>query len=86
MEELQIIDTPKHDFKDIKEAREWAKENIVGTYHNENTDEDINVSKTAIEKYLSDSALSKSINKDAHLSTLIQLPKLIETSMLRGQR
>ncbi|MCL2650324.1 MAG: hypothetical protein FWD60_04755, partial [Candidatus Azobacteroides sp.] len=79
---LEIIDTPKHNFKNISEARKWAKENIAGTYHNTNTSEDIDVSKTVIDKYLSQSAVGKSANLDVHLSTLKQLPKLIETSVL----
>jgi len=33
MEERQIIiETPMHSFKNFCEAREWAKENIVGNY------------------------------------------------------
>ena len=76
------IETPKHDFKNIAEARSWAKENITGTYHNANTDEDISVSRKAIEKYLSESAIKKSFNLDTHLSALKKLPQLIENSVL----
>jgi hypothetical protein len=83
LEELESIDTPKHDFKNISEARTWAKENIPGIYKNDNTNEDISISKTAIDKYLSESAIRKSVNLDAHLSALKQLPRLIETSVLR---
>ncbi|MDR1160983.1 MAG: hypothetical protein LBK45_01465 [Tannerellaceae bacterium] len=83
LEGLEIIETPKHDFKNIAEARTWAKENITGTYHNTNANEDISVSKTAIDKYLSEKAVGKSVNLDAHLSSLKQLPKLIETAVLR---
>jgi hypothetical protein len=77
------IDAPKHSFKNFDEARRWARENIVGTYKNEHTGEDINVSKTAIDKYLSEKAVTKSVNMDAHLSALKQLPSLIKTSILR---
>jgi len=76
------IDVEKHQFKNIREARIWAKENITGTYHNTDTGTDIAVSKTAIDKYLSESAISKSVSFDAHLSALQTLPKLIETSVL----
>ena len=31
------IDAPKHNFKNIKEARIWAKENIVGEHKNIDT-------------------------------------------------
>jgi hypothetical protein len=83
LEGLEIIDAPKHDFKNIAEARIWAKENITGTYRNADTGEDISVSSTAIGKYLSEKAIGKSDSLDAHLSALKQLPKLIETSVLR---
>ena len=77
------INTPKHNFKNFNEARIWAKENIVGSYINDNTGEDICVSKTAIDKYMSASAVLKSIDKDAHLSALTKLPHLITASILK---
>jgi hypothetical protein len=77
-----IIDTPRHHFKNFDEARKWAKENIVGKYRNNHTGEDINISKSAIDKYLSASAVLKSIDKNVHLSALTKLPCLIETSIL----
>jgi hypothetical protein len=80
------VNTPKHSFKNFDEARKWAKENIVGTYKNDNTGEDINVSKTAIDKYVSASAVLKSANKDAHLSALRQIPKLVQTAILRERQ
>jgi hypothetical protein len=76
------IETPKHSFKNFDEARRWAKENIVGTYKNEHTDEDISISRAAINKYLSEKTVSKSIDFDAHLSALHVLPKLLETAIL----
>ena len=51
-ESIISIDTPKHGFRNIKEAKTWAKENITGIYRNTNTGEDIRVSRTAIDKYL----------------------------------
>jgi len=83
LEGTLVINTPRHDFKNIKEAKEWAKNNIAGTYHNTNTGEDITVSKTAIDKYLSESAIKKSVSQNAHLSALKQISKLIETSVLK---
>ena len=41
------------------------------------------MSRTAVDKYLSESAIRKSTSVDAHLSALIKIPKLIETSVLR---
>ena len=75
------IDAPKHNFKNFDAARKWAKENIVGTYKNEDTGEDIYASKNSIDKYLSQKAVEKSANRDAHLSALKQLPQLIKTSI-----
>jgi hypothetical protein len=77
------IETPRHSFKNFDEARKWAKENIVGTYKNDNTGEDIYIAKNAIDKYLSKKAVEKSINRDAHLSALVKLPQLIKTSLLK---
>jgi len=78
-----VIDTPTHSFKNIKEAKKWAKDNIIGVYKNVNTGEDICVSRTAIDKYLSESAIKKSVSVNAHLSALIQIPRLIESSVLK---
>jgi hypothetical protein len=77
-----IINTLKHNFKNFNEAKIWAKKHIVGTYRNEDTKNDIYIAKNAIDKYLSASAVLKSVNKDVHLSTLMVLPRLIETSVL----
>jgi hypothetical protein len=83
LEGIIVIETPKHIFINFVEARQWAKENIVGCYRNNHTGIDISVSKTAVDKYLSASAVLKSVNKDAHLSAITQLPNLIETSLLK---
>ena len=80
---LAIIDAPKHDFRNIAEARAWAKKNISGIYHNINTNENICISKTVIDKYLSEKAVKKSVSVEIHLSTLKKLPVLIETSVLK---
>ena len=80
---IKLINTPKHSFKNIKEAKIWAKNNITGVYNNVNTGEAISVSRTAIDKYLSESAIKKSVSLCVHLSALMQIPKLIETSVLK---
>jgi hypothetical protein len=77
------IDTPKHNFKNFDEARRWAKDNIMGSYKNENTNADIVISNNTIKKYLSRKAVEQSINIDAHLSTLQILPELIKTSIIK---
>ena len=78
-----LINIPKHHFKNIKEAKMWAKKNITGTYKNNNTSESINISNTCINKYLSESAIKKSANLDAHLAALLIIPKLVEVSILK---
>jgi len=83
MEGTIAIDTPKHCFKNIKEAKDWAKNNIVGTYRNNDTGEDIRISNLAVDKYLSKKAVEKSISIDAHLSALKQMPSLIKTALLK---
>jgi hypothetical protein len=80
------IETPKHSFKNFDEARKWAKENIIGTYKNENTGEDIYIAKNAIDKYMSASAVLKSVSKDAHMSALKAIPELLKTSLLKETR
>ena len=82
--ELRVvaIDTPKHNFANIREAKKWAKENITGVFKNVDAGDEISVSRSAIDKCLSESAVKKSVSFDAHLSTLVQLPKLVETSVL----
>jgi len=83
LEGTTAIDTPKHDFKNIKEAKDWAKNNIVGIYKNDHTGEDIRISNLAIEKYLSKKAVEQSISIEAHLSALKQIPTLIKTALLK---
>ena len=82
-EETIPIATTGRRFKNFDEARQWAKSNIIGTYINRNTGEELNISKTAIDKYLSSSAVLKSIDKDAHLSVITILPTLIISAVLK---
>ena len=76
-------DISNHNFKNFYEASLWAKQNIVGCYKNKSTGIDITVSKKAIDKYLSSSAVLKSVSMDAHLSVLRILPYLIEDAILK---
>ncbi|MDR1406224.1 MAG: polysaccharide biosynthesis C-terminal domain-containing protein [Prevotellaceae bacterium] len=80
------VDTPKHAFKNIAEARAWAKSNITGMYKNKNTGDNIRISKIAIDKYLSEKAVGQSANTDVHLSALLKLPELIETAILKDSK
>ena len=73
----------KHGFNNFKEARAWAKKNIVRTLTNEETGGkgEIRISNTAIAKYLSDRTVNKSSDKDVHLSVLKSLPEIIRESV-----
>ncbi len=79
---VNIVGAEKeHGFKDFKEARKWAKQNIVGEYENPEIG-NVNISSTAVDKYLSEKAVSKSDNKDVHLSALKVMPSIIENSIV----
>ncbi|MGP1515514.1 MAG: ADP-ribosyltransferase-containing protein [Bacteroidales bacterium] len=74
----------EHGFKNFAEARQWAENNIVKTLSNEETNGKgkIRISKNAIDKYLSNSSVAKSANKDVHLSALKVLPQIIKESII----
>ena len=81
---VNIVDADEeHGFKNYAEAREWAKKNIVRTYNDEETGGkgEINISNTAVGKYLSEKAIDKSISKDVHMSVLKVLPSVLRESV-----
>ena len=79
---INIVPAPKdHGFKNFAEARKWAKENIVGSVQQPEIGE-VNISGTAVDKYLSQKAVEKSDGKDIHLSALHVLPRIIEESIV----
>lgn len=81
---VNIVDADEeHGFKNYAEAREWAKKNIVRTYNDEETGGkgEINISNTAVGKYLSEKAVKKSANKDVHMSVLKVLPSILLESV-----
>ena len=80
-EETAPIEAPKHSFKNFEEARQWGFKNIIGTHKNDAADEELIVSKKSIKKYISASAVLKSVGKDAHLSTLKVFPQIIKNSL-----
>lgn len=80
--EVAIVKAEKeHGFKNFKEAKQWAKENIVGEYENSEIGI-VNISNKSIDKYLSGKAVEKSLNVDVHLSTLKVVPSIIENSVV----
>ncbi|MDR2358444.1 MAG: hypothetical protein LBD87_01410 [Prevotellaceae bacterium] len=80
------VDTFGYAFKNTAEARIWAKNTITGIYKNKDTGNDIRISKTAINKYLSEKVVRQSVNINVHLSTLQKLPELIATAVLKDSK
>ena len=77
-----LASAPKdHGFKHFAEAKKWAKQNIVGSFQQPEIGE-VNISGTAIDKYLSQKAVEKSDNRDVHLSALRVMPQIIENSVV----
>lgn len=72
-----------HGFKNFKEARNWAKKNIVKIYTEEETGGKglVRISNTALDKYLSQKAVDKSDSQDVHLAVLKVLPSVLKESI-----
>lgn len=82
--DVEIVKGEKeHGFNNFKEAKVWAKENIVKTFSNEETGGKgkISISNNAVNKFLSESAVGKSENKDIYQAVLKVLPNVIKTSI-----
>jgi len=79
---IPIIPAPPHNFINFSDAEFWAKNNITGRHNNNHTGKSILISKNAVAKFISESAVGKSSAKDLHLSTLRVLPRLIENAAL----
>lgn len=78
--EVTMVEGEKyHGFKTFDEARNWAKENIAKTYDNEETGGkgNVRISNTAIDKFLSESSVRQSEDRDIHMSVLKVLPEVI---------
>ena len=79
---VNIVQVAKeHGFKNFEEAREWAKQNIVGDIEQPEIGL-IHIASRSVKKYLNDSAVTKSTNKDVHMSALRVLPQIIENSIV----
>lgn len=84
-QEVKVVEaSSEHGFGNIKEARIWAKENIARVYSDEETrgKGEIRISRSAIDKFLNESSISKSSSLDAHLSTVKVLPTVISNSII----
>lgn len=85
--QVPVIEVPIHSFSGespIKQARKWAKENIVGTHTLNDSDGnqiEYTISGKAVGKFLSESATKKSDSLGAHLSVLTKLPEVIAGSV-----
>ncbi len=89
-EKVKVVEVEKSPFGNnietsLKNAREWAKENLVTTGKTEmptmRDGTSYTISKRAVEKYLSESAVRKSENLDIHLSVLPKLTDVVHESI-----
>lgn len=78
-QEVKVVEAAPHQFKNFNEAKSWAKENIARVYSDEETGGkgEIRISRNAIDKYLSQSAIHNSSSEEVHLSVLKVLPDVI---------
>jgi len=81
---VEVVSVPKHDFIKsekglIHNAKEWAKNNLIGTH--DAKDFKYEISNNAVSKFLSTSSIKKSANLGAHLSVLKSLPLVINKSI-----
>ena len=88
-EKVKVVEVEKHLFGEnkadaIKNARTWAKDNLATKNGDMPTMRDGTpyiISKAAIDKYLSNSAISKSEDPFVHLSVLTKLTDVIHESI-----
>ena len=89
-EKVKVVEVEKHGFEGdskgaIEEARTWAKDNLVTTNKQDlptmRDGTPYTISKKAVEKYLSLSAVSKSDDLGVHLSVLPKLTDVIHESI-----
>jgi len=83
--ELQYLETPilesKGSFKNLKEAEQWAKQNLQGkAFVNKFTDELISISGKSITEMLNPNT-TKKIGERIHIAALMSVPEFIETGI-----
>ncbi|WP_290087510.1 LPD1 domain-containing protein, partial [Paramuribaculum intestinale] len=84
---VRVVDVPRHDFsgdRPIAQAKAWAKANLIGEHYltdSKGREVEYSISGKSIEKYLSESAISKSDDIGIHLSALKKLPEIIGESV-----
>lgn len=89
-ESVNVVPVEKHSFGNnietsLSNAKAWAKDNLVTTGKSElptmRDGTPYTISKKAVEKYLSESAVTKSENLDIHVSVLPKLTDVIHESI-----
>ncbi len=83
--ELQYLETPilesKGSFKNLKEAEQWAKQNLQGkAFVNKFTDELISISGKSITEMLNPNT-TKKVGERIHIAALMSVPEFIETGI-----
>ena len=84
---VEILQVEPHDFNSsdpLGEAKEWAENNLVGTYTShigKLSQFQYKVTKKSIKKYLNPTATNKSESISVHLSVLKALPNIINNSI-----
>lgn len=84
---VNVLEIDLHDFNSsdpLAEAKKWVENNLLKTYisHKGQWDEfEYQISKSAIRKYLSPTAIKKSDSIHIHLSVLKVLPDVINASI-----
>jgi hypothetical protein len=84
MNELQI---PLAPFTCVREAEQWAVENLVKVYTDTETGGkgEISISRKDVSKYVCNNTSDKSYSRDAHFSVLRYLPEVIKRAKLLFQ-
>ena len=82
-EVMVVMADADHGFMNYKEAKAWAKQHVAKVYNNEETGGkgDVRISNAAIDKFMSQSAVDKSDDKDVHMSVLKVLPEVLKSSI-----
>ena len=82
-EVMVVMADADHGFMNYKEAKAWAKQHVAKVYNNEETGGkgDVRISNAAIDKFMSQSAVDKSDDKDVHMSVLKVLPEVLKNSI-----
>ena len=82
--DVEVVEADaNHGFTNYKNAKVWAKRNVAKVYDDEETGGkgNVRISNTAIDKFMSQSAVDKSDSKDVHMAVLKVLPDVLKSSI-----